>query len=295
MDYKNAMKTLDLSYPFTEKELKKAYYKKCLQYHPDKNPNGEEIFKQIHHAYEFLKEKIKINDDNDNDLEQSYEQFLKKYLFSISDKYNWDNAIIYKCIELLKLSTKKLYIDLLSILDKYTLLSIYEFIINNNNYLSIPNNSIHEMHNLIQDKFKNTEIITLNPSLDDILEHNIFIYTIHENKYYIPLWHNEIYYDNLIVLIKPDISNSNIELVNNELHIKHVITIDDMKNNNFIKIKINENKKISIPLYQIYMKQHQIIKSYDYRIPKINDNNMFDTKEYNPIIIDLFIKDFTPV
>lgn len=38
----------------TEKEIRRAYYKLAVVYHPDKNPQGEEIFKEVTFAYNIL-------------------------------------------------------------------------------------------------------------------------------------------------------------------------------------------------------------------------------------------------
>jgi curved DNA-binding protein CbpA len=58
----------------TEDEIKKAYRKKALQYHPDKNPSAtaEETFKEINKAYETLSDTDKRRT---YDLQQQKPQF----------------------------------------------------------------------------------------------------------------------------------------------------------------------------------------------------------------------------
>jgi DnaJ family protein C protein 13 len=46
-----------------ESKIRKAYFKMAQNYHPDKNPNGRDMFEKVNSAYEFLCNKTnKCND-----------------------------------------------------------------------------------------------------------------------------------------------------------------------------------------------------------------------------------------
>jgi DnaJ-class molecular chaperone len=54
MTRKEYYKILEIDKTTTQEQIKNAYYKLSLKYHPDKNPNGEAKFKEISEAYEVL-------------------------------------------------------------------------------------------------------------------------------------------------------------------------------------------------------------------------------------------------
>jgi curved DNA-binding protein len=62
MDYKDYYKTLGVERKASEDEIRKAYRKLAMQYHPDRNPNdkqAEERFKEINEAYQVLSDSKK--------------------------------------------------------------------------------------------------------------------------------------------------------------------------------------------------------------------------------------------
>ena len=49
-----------------DSKIRKAYFKMAQNYHPDKNPNGRDMFEKVNSAYEFLCSKTtKLSDQPD--------------------------------------------------------------------------------------------------------------------------------------------------------------------------------------------------------------------------------------
>jgi hypothetical protein len=56
MNIKDALSILALSATADQKEIKTAYRKACIKYHPDRNPAGLEMMKAVNVAYKLLTE-----------------------------------------------------------------------------------------------------------------------------------------------------------------------------------------------------------------------------------------------
>ena len=82
MSKRDYYEVLGVAKSASDEEIKKAYRKKAIQYHPDKNQGNkeaEEKFKEAAEAYEVL---------SDAQKRQRYDQFGHVWLISIQ---NWQN------------------------------------------------------------------------------------------------------------------------------------------------------------------------------------------------------------
>lgn len=297
-------------------ELKKAYHINALIYHPDKNQslNSTNNFQKIHEAYNYLNKFINNKKDNsDKANETKYNDLLINFINILIKNYTNNNEIdeLKELNEInnIQFNVKKFKKDCIdysytlieNILDKLNIDLLEEIfnILNNKTliYHNITNTKAIELiKKILLKKLKDYNIFIINPNLKNLLNSEIYKlninYELENEELYIPLWHNELNYDNNIIKIYPIIQD-NIEIDNeNNIIINY--------NNSFVTIQeliekyefpyfeiMLEHLNLKIPLNElkIVKNQHYIFKNIG--IPKINFKDIFDNSIKAKIVINI--------
>lgn len=298
MQINECIELLEIKVPYNENELKKAYYKKCLIYHPDKNKNGLEMFKKVQEAYEKLK-KYDIKEykkgtfnkfcEEENINELSYVELLNKYINSFSNKYGWSNDFIKNSIEKLLINAQDVSLKFYEHLELEKSLEIYEYISKYSELFNIGGGLLEKMNKVLKDKIKDEKIVILNPCMRDIINDNIYVLELGEDKFYVPLWHNELYYKNdYIVRIIPDLEKNIYIDDENNIHISIYKEIKELIELENIELDIG-GKEIKIKVNELLIKKYQVKVLKNEGISKINEKDIFKNKERGNILVHIHI------
>lgn len=260
----------------TEEELKKQYYKMALKYHPDKNgssPESTHRFQEISHSYVFLLNKIQQNNENDENEEEykTYKDTIYLIIEKILKKENLNEPLSHYIRHMIELISD----------------------VCENNVQPIIN-KIKTMHNN-RNSQNESNIIILKPNLNDLFENNL--YKLNENgvMYIVPLWHNELIYENNIIVKCIAVLPPNIYLdEDNNIHILLNYKIKDIfsKEKEIISITC-ENK--CIKMYELHLNnvkllKEQIIIIKNEGISKINTHDIYDISKKGDVIIHLTLE-----
>jgi len=292
MNFNNALNLLELSDPYTQKELKKQYFKMALIYHPDKNKDikSNEKFNKIKDAYAYLDNYL--TNVNENTRENNINNNEPcDYLFIIEQFINLikltDNENIKDVINNLYLNCQNISISAFEKIDKHNALKLFGFIEKYSSFLSFDSTTLEKFKEIIKAKMKNDELIILKPSIDNLLESELYVLEHKDIKYYIPLWHDEVTYEldcyTLIIKCIADLPQHIYIDEHNNIHLNIKTSIQ----------KALENKKININIgakvFEIHTSELKIIDSQTYTIKgkglaAINSNNVFNEKRCDIIV-----------
>jgi len=303
MNYKKAIKILEIDGTFDYKILKSRYYIKALRYHPDKNhdPNSEEKFKEISEAYNYLNKYINSknkesyhesrenfsNDDFDNS-NYDYKNILYKFILSLNSDFTLNENDIEYFNNIFDNENIKYLLTILKLLPKKKLSSIYNYLINI--HLIKESIIVKEIEKILEKNNKPDIKYIINPSIDNLLNHEVFKIKIENEDYFIPLWHNEIIYETsnntLIFECIPKIDNHIFIDDDNNIFINDNVELHSLLEKETYEISIG-NSKYNINMEDIKIKKNQIITIKNDGISNIDYENIYNIENKSNIYINL--------
>lgn len=295
MNYQKACKLLhvDTNETLSTDKLKSHYRISALKYHPDKNksPNANEEFQNINEAYQYLQKYSNTTTGETINWNMSYSDMLMSFIKNIIP-VDRDSQILHIIIQKINHLCENKTVDLLNSIDKDMLIKIYNLIKKNQEILQFGDELIEIVESVISDKTKHDEVIILNPTLHDLLEDNLYRLTINNGTYVIPLWHNELVYDNcgndIYVKCNPILEDDVSLDDSNNLHISKTLKISEIWDKEEVMIKIH-NIELMIYTNTLKFMKTQIIRFIGSGISKVNVKNIYDVSSRCDVYLTLHL------
>ena len=311
MDYKRAFEIMEIDLSIVNyndvslEYLKKQYRKLILKNHPDKNgntPESNEKFKNIHEAYHYLKkeidhlkpvdfESVECDDDSETSV---YFDILRNFMKTAFEGNYTD--VLSKIVNDIINAGKKISVKLFDDLDKSTALNVYTFLSNHRSTLHLSEDILDKIRDIVVKKYDNVEVYKLNPSINDLMNNNLYKLYINNELFLVPLWHNESYFDSscgeIIVICEPELPIGITIDDDNNLYIETKISVyKDLPNliiyDGFIDINIGD-MSFDIPVSKLSMKKEQYYRIKNQGLSKIK-KDIYDVSEKTDIIVKISI------
>lgn len=289
MDFDEAIALLELPSEFDERMLKKAYYKKALLYHPDKNKTGgaDEKFKNVGAAYAFLSDKKNLTKDK---LPKNFQDLIKKCLAFMQTEHKWGNIFINTTLQSILLNYKDIPLKVFENLNKERALEVYGFLSAHRDIFSVTDEILKNMKSIIEKKMTKDNIFILNPHLADMLNDTIYKLEIDKKIFYIPLWHNELCYDasgkDIIVKCTPELQKGVTMDNENNLYYVHQGEIGKVLHEGKISFELG-GKVFEIPARELKIVPTQLYIFYGRGIACVDDDNIYNIKKRGNIYVEI--------
>jgi hypothetical protein len=306
-------------------ELKRHYHIQALLYHPDKNSNTENstlIFQNINCAFNLLKgliseDNLRNNDElsgddlNGDDLtsentDNSYNKLLISFINYVISYYSnsnnnesnlEDSNLEDLNLEDLKLEANKhLTIVIETLFSKLSLIileDIYLLLIKFNASLLLTNKIVNIIKKIIINILEKNDIYIINPTISNLLNSDIYKLTIANEYVYVPLWHNELAFENAIIKIYPILPNNVYLDGSNIIHYtyknKFSTLLENIANNVNSLIITIDNNDYSIIINNLKLAKYQTYILENQGIPNINSNNILDNSVKSAIVFHIHL------
>lgn len=277
----------------TEELIKKKYRNKALKCHPDKNKSKDsnDKFLEVKNAHDYLNDKLGVGIKTNSYSELLYD-FLKEHIQmkNTNTSANLLNIIIEKLTD--KCEVKMM--NILENIDKGILMELYRIIMSNDAIFGhIDKSIIEKLKNIIGDRSRNDEVIILNPTIDDLLEFNVYKCCIHGKQLIIPLWNRELVYDiscsDIYIKCNPVLHDNHFIDEYNNIHVKVALTISDIWNKTIHEVNVGK-KVFELKIEELKMKKYQSLTLKNRGIPRINRKQIYDVSVLGDVVTHIHIE-----
>jgi hypothetical protein len=209
MEIKEAREILGITDTvFTLKELKQQYRMYALMYHPDKNhsPDASERFQEIKSAYDLLLNctmEEQEQEQEDGELQEKttsmdYSVILKYFMGSLQTTYSERmNGMMKEMVEKMLSVCEKQAIQILEKTEGVKFQTVYTILTKYRHIFLLSPEFYEEMESLREKKMGmgSIEILELHPRIEDVFAHMVYKLVRNEEMYYVPLWHQEMVFE----------------------------------------------------------------------------------------------------
>ena len=277
----------------TEELIKKKYRNNALKYHPDKNESKDsnDKFIEVKNAHDYLNDKLGVGIKTNSYSELLYD-FLKEHIQMKNT--NTSANILNIIIEKLTDKYEEKMMNILENIDKGILMELYRIIMSNGAIFGhIDKSIIEKLKNIIDDRSRNDEVIILNPTIDDLLEFNVYKCCIHGKQLIIPLWNRELVYDiscsDVYIKCNPVLHDNHYIDEYNNIHVKVALTISDIWNKTIHEVKVGK-KVFELKIEELKMKKYQTLTLKNRGMPRINGKQIYDVSALGDVVIHIHIE-----
>ena len=295
------------------------------------NTEATVIFQNINYAYNILKELVDANandfdanefnanefdandfdanDFNANDFDakefdaNNYNYYILNFIDFIIKYYsNNTNTIDLDINNIKHYANSQIQTILANLLDNFSIIileDLYIFLLkykkecsSENDTNAISHNIITIIKTLLQEKLSKYNIYILTPNIANLLNSDIYKLEVNNDIIYIPLWHNELNFENNIIKIDPLLDNNITLDSDNNIHYTYTDTfhniIDLLNSNSTLTINI-ETHIFNIPINKLTFSKYQIYSIKNRGLSKININNILDNSYKSDIIFHIYL------
>jgi len=231
--------------------LKRAYYKKALAVHPDKNtdPDAAEKFRELREAYSTL---------CDGSQEEEKEKWFdpRTMLNMLADNVSEE-----------------------------TLLAMYNFLMEYKNF--IPEHKM--LISIIESKLSRPHIV-VEPTLQNLFEQKVFIYT-HDNgkKYSIPLWQHTLFFEDLIVVCRPKTTDPDVWVdETNNVHLSVHASVVAVLTSSEVSFEVG-SKKFRVPAAELRILPLQTYVLRGLGIPSPDTEDILAVNDLSDVVVHVYL------